>query len=383
MSKSSSTTISRNRAWSGRVLGQARHNGHALGLLVLAVMVAVMFSALSPSIYATPLNVQSIAFAVPEIGLMALAISIAMTTAGIDLSTVAVANLAALTAAFVSLQGQEAGMSTLVVSVVAVAAALAVGMLCGVLNAAVIAVIGVAPILATLATQMLLAGLAVLLTEGRPIYGLTPELTAVGTGTFAAVPTVFWIFLLVIATAAFIMRRTGYGLRATMIGANAVASDYSGINRSGVIFRTYMLTGTISAVAGLVMVMRTVSAAPGYGSSYLLLAVTIAVLAGVNPFGGRVAVWGVALAAVVLQMISSGLNILGYSAYIYQIVQGLILVGVMILRVEGIRAVALVHRARSGGAADPVPPVIDRPYEEGHDAQSSSGAAYSSHTHQG
>jgi simple sugar transport system permease protein len=361
-----------------RVTNATGRNGYTAGLLGLAVLIAVAFTAVNPATYASILNVQSIAFSVPEIGLMALAISIAMTTAGIDLSIVAVANLSALTVAFVSLQGQEAGMSTPLVSVVAVAAALVVGLLCGAVNAVVISIVGVAPILATLATQMLLTGLAVALTRGEPIYGLTPELTALGTGTFARIPIIFWLFLLIVAVAWFIMSKTGYGMRATLVGANAVASDYSGLNRRSVIFRTYMLTGIISALAGLMMVMRTVSASAGYGSSYLLLAITIAVLGGVSPFGGRVAVWGAALAAVILQLISSGFNLLGISPYIYQMVQGLILAGVMVARVERVRVAAAISRWRTGRST-PVPsPLAEQPYEEGHHGESESDPQLSS-----
>ncbi|WP_152188157.1 ABC transporter permease [Georgenia satyanarayanai] len=359
----------------------ARGNTHTLGLLVLAVAVAVLFSALNPSVYTSPLNIESITLSIPEIGLMALAISIAMTTAGIDLSIVSVANLSALTAAYVSVNGMEAGMSTPTLTVLAVVLALVVGMVCGAINAVVVAVVGVAPILATLATQMIFAGAAIALTRGEPIYGLTPELTEVGSTTVAAVPLIFWLFLVVVVLVALVMTRTGYGLRATMLGASATAADYTGIARRRVLFQTYILAGTISAVAGLVMVMRTVSASAGYGSSYLLLAVTIAVLGGANPFGGRVAIWGTALAAVILQMLSSGFNMLGLSSYVYQIAQGLILAGVWIVRMEGARASTLINRKRNGRRDAEPAALTDLPYEEGHHEGSSRAVAGSGQVH--
>lgn len=364
-----------------RLASGGNRNTHTLGLFALAVGIAVLFSAINPSVFTSPLNIESITLSIPEIGLMALAISIAMTTAGIDLSIVSVANLSALTAAYVSVQGMEAGMSTPVLTVLAVMLALVVGMVCGAINAFVVAVVGVAPILATLATQMIFAGVAIAFTRGEPIYGLTPELTELGSTTVAAVPLVFWLFLLIVVAAAVIMTKTGYGLRATMLGASATAADYTGIARRRVLFQTYILAGTISAAAGLVMVMRTVSASAGYGSSYLLLAITIAVLGGASPFGGRVAVWGTALAAVILQMISSGFNMQGLSSYIYQITQGLILAGVWILRMEGSRLSTWIDAKRNGQHDTDSTPLTELPYEEGQNEGSSRVASGSGHVH--
>lgn len=317
-----------------QVLHRMPRFGYSAGLLGVAGVLAIAFSLAAPATFFSSLNLASIAYAVPEIALMALAISVAMTTAGIDLSTVTVANLSALLVLFLSDALVDAEFPSIVATLIAVGAALVVGVVAGAINGLLVAKVRIAPILATsLATQQIFLGLAIALTKGKPLYGGTPELDVLGIGTLAGIPFLFWAFLVVVVVA-LLMGRTSFGVRAVMLGENPVATDYSGISRVGVTVQTYVLCGVLSSLAGVFMAARTASASAGYGGSYLMLAITIAVLGGVNPFGGRVAIPGAAIAAVILQMISSGLNALGYSAYIYQIVQGLILVSVFVVQWE-------------------------------------------------
>ncbi|MCD4548938.1 ABC transporter permease [Schaalia sp. lx-260] len=314
-----------------------KKNSYATSLFLVAFITATGFSLASPQTFFSALNLASIAYAVPEIALMALAISIAMTTAGIDLSTVAVANLSALCVMHMTQVLSGAGLSSLVSTAISVLCALIIGLITGLMNGVLISVVRIAPILATLATQQLFLGLAIALTKGKPLYGGTPELNVLGVGTLAGIPFLFWLFLIILICIAIFMGRTRFGLCALMLGENPTATDYSGISRISATISTYMLCGLLSSCAGILMAARTASASAGYGGSYLMLAITIAVLGGVNPFGGRIAIWGAAIAAVILQIISSGLNALGVSPYVYQMIQGFILVSVFIFRWEAQR----------------------------------------------
>ena len=98
-----------------------------------------------------------------------------------------------------------------------------------------------------------------------------------------------------------------------------------------VIAWTYILSGFLSSLAGLIIAARTSAASPDFGNSYILLAIVIVVLGGVNPLGGFGTVTGVVLANVVLQMVSSGFNALRFSQFFYLAAQGGVLVAVMIL----------------------------------------------------
>ena len=226
------------------------------------------------------------------------------------------------------------GMNDFLATVVAVAGALMVGAVCGLINGLVIARFSVTPILTTLATMQVYAGIAIVVTRGEALYGTTGILMEVGMGKTLGVPNVFWIFILVSAVVWMILNRTKYGVRVTMMGSNEVASLFSGFRIADLTMRTYLMTGVLAAIAGIIMVSRTGAASASYGGSYLMVAITIAVLGGANPFGGKRAVMGAAIAAVVLQLIASGLNMVGISPYIYQVVQGVILVGASFVAFE-------------------------------------------------
>ena len=327
--KRTSKTAQRKRAFN--LAGQS---GYTVGLTGMGVLVAIIFLVINPSVYGSILNVQSIAFSVPEIAILALAISVAMTTAGIDLSIVAVANLASLFVAVISTYGATVGWSDFLTTLIAVGGALLIGAVCGAFNGFMVATFKITPILTTLATMQVYSGIAIMATKGQAMYGSTNILLSLGTENLLGIPLVFWLFVLVTIMVAFIMSRTTFGVKITMMGSNPNASLFSGFRIPNLTIRTYLMTGILAAIAGIVMVSRTGAASASYGDSYLMLAITIAVLGGVNPFGGKRAIGGAAIAALVLQMISSGLNINGASPYIYQIIQGLILAGATVVAFE-------------------------------------------------
>ena len=117
-----------------------------------------------------------------------------------------------------------------------------------------------------------------------------------------------------------------------MIGSNIEATRYSGINTKRRLVLIYALSGAMCAVAGIIMLARFNSVRVGHGESYLLITVLACFLGGVNPFGGFGKVVSVFLALVILQLLSSGLNLLGASQHLATAIWGLLLVGVMILR---------------------------------------------------
>jgi simple sugar transport system permease protein len=105
---------------------------------------------------------------------------------------------------------------------------------------------------------------------------------------------------------------------------------YSGIRSRSVLTSTYLVTGLLGGLAGVLFIARNPSASADYGASYVLLVIVIAVLGGTNPTGGFATVLGVVLATLTLQIVASGFTALRLSAYQYAIAQGVILILVMI-----------------------------------------------------
>jgi simple sugar transport system permease protein len=257
---------------------------------------------------------------------------LAMLTAGIDLSVVSISNLAALSTSYLLVtQVGEGGGNVYFWIVVAILIGMFVGLLAGFANGAIIAGIGVTPILATLATLTLYNGIAVGLRNGQSITGLPEEFVAIGNGSLFGVPMPMVILLVAAVGVAIYINRTGLGMQSILVGANETAANYSAIGVKKVLYMTYTLSGGLSALAGLIIASRSASANPDYGASYVLLAIVIVVLGGVNPYGGFGTVTGVLLATVVLQMVASGFNALRFSQFFYQLAQGFVLIAVMVL----------------------------------------------------
>jgi simple sugar transport system permease protein len=301
-------------------------------LIVVALIVFLAFSILVPDLFLTPRNFISMAFQIPEIALLALGVMLAMLTAGIDLSVVSISNLAALSTAYLLVtQVTEGGGNVYVWIAVSILVGIVVGLLSGLANGLIIAGVGVTPILATLATLTLYNGIAVGIRDGQSIIGLPPEFTAIGNGSLFGIPIPMIVLVVAAIGVAIYINKTGLGMQSVLVGANSEAATYSAIGVKKVLLMTYMLSGGLSALAGLIIASRSASANPDYGASYVLLAIVIVVLGGVNPYGGFGTVTGVILATAVLQMVASGFNALRFSQFFYQLAQGFVLVAVMVL----------------------------------------------------
>ena len=300
-------------------------------LTVFAVLVFALFSFTASSFF-TVINFQSMGYQVAEVGLLSLAIMLSMLTGGIDLSVVSVAAVASLVTAqlFKIADAQEAtGPIVAVETFGFMLVGLLAGTLCGVVNGLLITRVRITPILATLGTMQLLNGLAIVWTNGQAIYGMPDPFLAIGNGDFLQVPIPVLVMIGAALLTAVLVNRTGSGLRLKLVGANPTAARFSGLDNDRVLMLTYIVSALLASMAGIIIAARTASASADYGASYVLLAIVIVMLAGVNPSGGYATVTGVVISAFTLQMVSSGMNQIGFNAFHYLIVQGVILIGVI------------------------------------------------------
>ena len=298
-----------------------------LQLLAVCVVVLVAMTLANPR-FLTAYNFESMAFFLPELGILSIAMMIAMLTGGIDLSVVGVANLAAITAGlfFQRAGGAEAGPA---VAATGVVLALTVGLTAGIINGVLIARLRITPILATLGSGQVFTGLAVVLTGGPAIVGFPAAWNAIGNGKVGPVPVPFVIFVAVCVGIWLLLSRTSFGLQLMLIGTNPRAAVFAGIRRARMLMYSYALTGFLAALAGIILSGRTNAAKSDYGSSYLLQAILIAVLGGTNPGGGRGNVMGVALALIALVMLSSGFQMMRVSNHLIDFIWGAILIVVL------------------------------------------------------
>lgn len=304
-------------------------------LVVITALVFGAMAALSPDKFLRYYNFESISFTLPELGLLSIAVMIAMLTGGIDLSVVGIANLAAVLAGTLFHHLAPGASASLGVGPVAlgVALALAVGLAAGALNGILIARLRITPILATLGTSQVFTGLALVLTGGPAIVGFPAAWNAIGNAKLFGVAFPFILFLALASAIGFLLSRTAFGARLMLIGTNAKAAVFAGLDTERVIFQSYVLTGFLASIAGLILSGRTNAAKSDYGNSYLLQAVLVAVLGGTNPAGGRGSVLGVSIAVLALMMLSSGFQMLRFSNFLIDFIWGAFLLIVIAINV--------------------------------------------------
>lgn len=291
--------------------------------LLMMVVVLALFSLTLGGRFFSNGNFQSIASQLPVLGLLALGMAVTMLTGGINLSIIASANACSLVMAALIVAHPEQPLWLAMALLAGLLTAVAIG----VLNGVVIAVVGVSPILATLGTMTLIAGLNILLSNGAVISGFPPLIQMLGNGDIAGIPLSLLIFLLVAALVWLLLERTTLGRSILLIGSNEKATRFSGVNTTRVIITVYVLSALMSWGAALLMMSMFNSAKAGYGESWLLVTILASVLGGINPDGGFGRIPGLVLALIVLQMIESGLNLLGVSSYLTMALWG----GVLIL----------------------------------------------------
>ena len=304
-------------------------------LLILLAGVFILMSIASPRNFLKLETFQGMAFQLPELGMLSLAMMLAMLTGGINLSIIATANISSITAALILqkfVNPDLASKSDGLWIALAILAALAVSAAFGVLNGILIAGIEIPPILATLGTMKLLQGLALIVTKGYVLSGMPAPIMAIGNNMVAGIPIAMLVFVVFLLLLAAYLNHTSSGFKTFLLGSNSVATNFAGIDNVKIVIRTYMISGIYSGIAGIIMLSRFNSAKAGYGESYLLVTVLACVLGGIKSEGGFGGAWGLFLSLVVLQMLSSGLNLLGASSFLTLVIWGTIMIVVMLVQ---------------------------------------------------
>ena len=313
----------------GRIARQVGSGTIATLALLLLALSGVFAIAIGDRFFSVN-TLQSMAFQMPELGILSLAMMLALLSGGLNLSIIATANLAGLTIAFVLtryIPGSE-GMAWVGLQVLAIGSGFAVAALVGLVNGFVIAYLGVSPILATLGTMTLCKGLAIGLTHGNVISGFPDPIVFIGNGTVFGVPFALIVLALCALPVAIMLNATPFGAKVYMIGSNEKATRYSGVDTRAILLKVYVLSSLLAGVAAVVMLARFNSANAAYGESYLLVTILAAVLGGVDPYGGFGKVGGLILALIILQVISSAFNLLNLSQFLTLAIWGGILIAV-------------------------------------------------------
>jgi rhamnose transport system permease protein len=236
---------------------------------------------------------------------------------------------------------------------------LALGAACGAFNGLLVTRLGLPSLAVTIGTLALFRGLAFVVIGDDSVTDFPAVWTDRAFGNFAGtfIPNVMVLFAVVAIAFAVLLHATPFGRSIFAIGANQEAAYFSGIRVKRTKLVLFMLSGTVAALAGLVLSLRNSTAAANVGQGYELTAVAAVVLGGVSIFGGRGTIGGVVLALVLLGGIQKAINLNGsIPSYWIQIVTGVLLIG----SVLGPNLVQRARQARSRPTS-PVAPQQEEP----------------------
>jgi simple sugar transport system permease protein len=298
------------------------------GLFVLLIALIAFFATLTGSGFLSLRTASAFGYEMPELGVLSLAMMVAMISGGLNLSIVSTANICALTmgSLLTILPVHQTGAVWGLAIAASVAAGFVVAAAIGLVTGYIIAFVGVSPILATLGMMTLLKGVAIGVTRGNIVSGFPKPIVFLGNGTIFGFPMPLLVFLACAIPVSVLLTRSPFGLTMSMVGSNERATYYSGVDTRRALVKVYVLSSLLACVAGVILMARFNSANASYGGSYLLVTVLACVLGGVDPYGGFGRMSGVVLALAVLQVISSAFNVLGFNAFLALAVWGMVLI---------------------------------------------------------
>ncbi|MDY2891131.1 MAG: ABC transporter permease [Succinivibrio sp.] len=313
-------------------------------ILILMVAVYLLMWAMDGHDFVAMNNLSSMAYQLPILGLLSLGMMIAMLSGGINLSIIATANFNGIMIAVLikSMAGGSMLDASGAVVLLCIIGAFICSMLVGVINGLFISLLKIPDILVTLGTMSIVGGVNVWLTEGYTISDFPQSVLALGNSTILGIPSALIIFVIGAAVASFILNRTSFGHELYMMGSNQQATRYSNVSLVKVTVQQYMLSSFFAVLCSLVMIGQLNSVKADYASSYLLVSILAGFLGNVNPFGGFGKVAGTVIAVIILQFISSGLNLMGVDSFLITAMWGLIIIVVVIVK----GAVPKIKKAR-------------------------------------
>lgn len=253
-------------------------------------------------------------------GILAIGMTFVILTGGIDLSIGSVLAVTGVVAGSLVTGGDPSN------PVLALLAAIAVGALFGTVNGTLIARFSVPPFVVTLGMLSMARGATLLYSNGRPIPNLSPAFRWLGQGFVLGIPVPVIVFALVFVLAWITLRFTVYGRWVYAVGGNVKSARTSGIPTRTVIFSVYALMGALAGLAGAILTARTTSALPQAGLGYELDAIAAVVIGGTSLTGGIGSVGYTLIGALIIGVISNGLDLMGVSSYYQQIIKGAIIV---------------------------------------------------------
>lgn len=298
------------------------------GIILVLIFLIAVISIAEPK-FLSPNNIFNVMTQSSIFGIMALGMTLVITSKGIDLSVGSILAFAGVVAASLGQAGKATtlfypGISDLPVAV-PILAALVIGALLGAINGGLIAFTGIPAFIATLGMMTIARGATLLYTGGKPVSQFTDGMMFIGSKV-GIVPVPVIVYGIMIAITWVLLGYTSFGKNVYAIGGNIKAAEISGVNVKKNLVLIYGFMGICCSVAALVFAGRVGSVHPGAATGYELTAIAATTIGGTSHYGGIGTIWGAVVGALVLGVLRNGLTLLGIDAYWQQIIEGCIII---------------------------------------------------------
>lgn len=295
----------------------AKWSGHPVFYPLIGFLTVFIVMMLYNDNFLTANNLSNVARQVSINAILAVGMTCAILLGGIDLSVGPVMALSGTVAAGMMVAGLP--------PTIAIPVGLLIGVLFGAANGFMIAYAKMPAFIVTLASLGIARGIALIYTGGYPISGLPDSFAFWGRGNIGGLQTPILMMFVIYIIAYVLLNHTPFGRYVYAIGGNEEASRLSGIRVPVVIMAVYTLSGLTAAIAGMILTSRLMSGQPNAGVGFELDAIAAVVIGGTAMSGGKGAIIGTLIGAMLLGVLNNGLNLAGVSPYVQNVIKGIII----------------------------------------------------------
>lgn len=311
--------------------------GNQVSVVFLILIALFLFFSITTKGFFSQNNFMSILQQTAVVGIITVAQTFVIITAGIDLSQGSIIGLVTIiTASLIVDSGLPIPLAILI------SVALATGI--GAVNGVLVSNIGLPAFIATLGTRYVVEAAALLMKGGNDIYSLPSGISQFGRSAIGGVVSNLAIIMIVIAVIMHIvLKKTSFGRYVYACGSNLLAAKFTGVKTKKVMLLVYVLGGFLCGIAGVVMMCRINAGIAVAGKGYEMNAICGVVIGGGSLSGGKGSIAGAMIGAFIMTILSSGLQIMGFSTYWQQLITGIVLIVAVLIDTA--------RRKKSHGAA--------------------------------
>lgn len=299
------------------IIFKSQSGGIFLALLVICFLISTQTSR-----FFTETNLMVIFNQVSVNAILAFGVTFVIISGGIDLSLGSMLAVAGVVAALFA----KSDSGNLWISI---PLALLAGALMGAVNGWIIVLSKVPPFIVTLGSMTIARGLALIISDGRPVSDLSESFNFIGNGSFLSIPIPIIFLLITFVFCAILLNKTVFGRYVKAIGGNETASYVAGIPVDRIKCWVYTLSGIFAAIGGILLAARINTGQPNAGLGFELDAIAAVIIGGTSTRGGKGSIIGTLLGVLFIGVINNGLDLMNVSAYWQQVVMG----GIIILAV--------------------------------------------------